>query len=185
MSRIPKPIRIAPAFDDPEFVREMFARHAPYCTNAYYLPIKTGSSGLPWFRGTWAEGGVPLVDGAEKILHNSRTSPSRNSLPITARVWSNSFSCRGSRSMRDASTSCTIGGRRTSLSGFASLTAPLRVSTPWSNSASLTSSMKNGLPSVRSMTRRLSGKRSMPSPSKAVSISSALSLPNGSTRSCV
>lgn len=69
---IPKPIRIEPAFDDPEFGREMFAHNAPYRTNAYSLSIKAGSSGLPWFRGTWAEGGVPLIAGAEWILHNPR-----------------------------------------------------------------------------------------------------------------
>ena len=27
---------------------------------------------FPWFRGDWALGGKPLVDGAELILHNKR-----------------------------------------------------------------------------------------------------------------
>jgi len=86
MSSIPKPVRIAPAFDDPGFVWEMFARHAPYRTNAYYLPIRTGSSGLPWFRGKWAEGGVPLVAGAERILHNPRFINAACNLFSTSKV---------------------------------------------------------------------------------------------------
>jgi hypothetical protein len=72
MPTIPKTIRIEPAFDDPEFVREMFERNAPYRTMAGYLPIKAQDSFLPWFRGNWAANGEPLVAGAEKILHNRR-----------------------------------------------------------------------------------------------------------------
>jgi len=73
MQTIAKLIRIEPAFDDPEQVRAMFERHAPYRTMAGYLPIKSreGNS-LPWFRGNWAANGEPLVAGAEKILHNQR-----------------------------------------------------------------------------------------------------------------
>jgi hypothetical protein len=66
-------IRIEPAFDDPEFVRVMFERHAPYQTMAGYLPIKSmEETSSPWFRGNWATNGEPLVSGAEKILHNPR-----------------------------------------------------------------------------------------------------------------
>ncbi len=43
----------------------------------------------------------------------------------------------------------------------------------------------NDGPAVRSIIRRLSGSRAWPSPSSAESISSALSLPSGSRRSCV
>ncbi len=72
MPTIPKLIRIEPAFDDPEFVRAMFERHAPYRTMAGYLPMKVNETVLPWFRGNWAASGESLVAGAEKILHNQR-----------------------------------------------------------------------------------------------------------------
>jgi hypothetical protein len=75
---IAKPIRIEPAFDDREFVRGLFDRHAPYPAVAAYLP--DGSDDIaqpasmdavnPWFRGTWAVGGKALVDGAQEILGN-------------------------------------------------------------------------------------------------------------------
>jgi hypothetical protein len=73
MPNIAKLIRIEPAFDNPELVRAMFARHAPYRTMAGYLPVESreGNS-LPWFRGNWAANGEPLVADAEKILHNQR-----------------------------------------------------------------------------------------------------------------
>jgi len=86
MSSIPKPICIEPAFDDPEQVRALFERHAPYRTNAYYLPIRSGSSGLPWFRGTWASGGEPLVAGAETILHNQLFIEAARTLFGTSRL---------------------------------------------------------------------------------------------------
>jgi hypothetical protein len=73
MNNIGKPIRIEPAFDDPQFVRGMLERHAPYRTMAGYLPIVSrGGTTFPWFRGNWAANGEPLVAGAEKILHNQR-----------------------------------------------------------------------------------------------------------------
>jgi hypothetical protein len=72
MQNIAKLIRIEPAFDDPEFVREMFERHAPYRTMAGYLPTAERDANLPWFRGNWAANGEPLVAGAEKILRNQR-----------------------------------------------------------------------------------------------------------------
>jgi hypothetical protein len=72
MQNIAQLIRIEPAFDDPEFVRAMFERHAPYQTMAGYLPIASQDASLPWFRGNWAANGEPLVAGAEKILHNQR-----------------------------------------------------------------------------------------------------------------
>jgi hypothetical protein len=72
MQNIAKLIRIEPAFDDPEFVRSMFERHAPYRTMAGYLPTAGRDASLPWFRGNWATNGEPLVAGAEKILRNQR-----------------------------------------------------------------------------------------------------------------
>lgn len=81
MKVITKPIRIDPAFDQPEQIRAMFERHAPYPAIATYTGGDYGvvdenthqdgePSALPWFRGTWALGGKPLVEGAEVILHN-------------------------------------------------------------------------------------------------------------------
>src|SRR5215469_17477681 len=73
-----QPIRIEPAYDDREPIRAMFERCAPYRALAAYAPegIKDETREeakrpvLPWFRGDWALGGKPLVDGAEAILHN-------------------------------------------------------------------------------------------------------------------
>jgi hypothetical protein len=80
---IARPIRIEPAFDHPEQIRAMFERHAPYRTIAAYTQEQYGvvdetthqdgeRSAVPWFRGNWAGGGKPLVEGAEVILHNKR-----------------------------------------------------------------------------------------------------------------
>src|SRR5262245_36652989 len=65
-----KLVRIEPAFDDPGLVRALFWRHAPYRTIAEYIPRKPEQAAHPYFRGNWAVGGEPLVDGAETILHN-------------------------------------------------------------------------------------------------------------------
>jgi len=81
MTLIAKAIRIEPAFDNPEQIRAMFERHAPYRAVAAYGLDPAGDetkhpeaerSVLPWFRGNWALGGKPLVDGAEVILHNKK-----------------------------------------------------------------------------------------------------------------
>jgi hypothetical protein len=65
-------IRIQPAFDDPAAVRALFERHAPYRTIAEYIPRTPEKAVHPYFRGNWAVGGKPLVEGAEVILHNHR-----------------------------------------------------------------------------------------------------------------
>jgi hypothetical protein len=78
--RFAKPIRIEPAFDDREQIRGMFERYAPYRALASYAPegLKDETHEeakrpvLPWFRGDWALGGEPLVEGADPILHNKR-----------------------------------------------------------------------------------------------------------------
>jgi len=75
-----KPIRIEPAFEDREQIRAMFERYAPYRALASYAPEgvedETNKEAkrpvLPWFRGDWALGGEPLVEGAELILHNKK-----------------------------------------------------------------------------------------------------------------
>jgi hypothetical protein len=80
MTFIAKPARIEPAFDDIKQIRAMFERHAPYRALAAYAPegIKDEAHEEarrlvdPWFRGDWALGGEPLVDGADLILHNKR-----------------------------------------------------------------------------------------------------------------
>ena len=72
MEKLAKLIRIEPAFDHPDLVRELFERHAPYRTIAEYIPRRPEQAALPYFRGNWAVGGQPLVDGAETILQNHR-----------------------------------------------------------------------------------------------------------------
>jgi hypothetical protein len=75
-----KPIRIEPAFEDREQIRTMFERYAPYRALASYAPEGVEDEAnkeakrpvLPWFRGDWALGGEPLVEGAELILHNKK-----------------------------------------------------------------------------------------------------------------
>ena len=79
MKFIAEPIRIEPAFDDREQIRAMFERYAPYRALATYAPegIKdeTHADAMPVnpsFRGDWALGAEPLVDGADLILRNKR-----------------------------------------------------------------------------------------------------------------
>lgn len=74
-----KPIRIDPAFDDPQQIRAMFTRYAPSWAVASYAPdgVKDETHEakrpvLPWFRGDWALDGKPLVAGADLILHNQK-----------------------------------------------------------------------------------------------------------------
>ena len=86
MKNIAQSIRIEPAFDEPESIRAMFERHAPYPTIAEYLPRSAEVSGLPYFRGNWATGGEALVDGAETILHNQRFIDAARTLFGAARI---------------------------------------------------------------------------------------------------
>ncbi|MBV8139560.1 MAG: hypothetical protein JO121_28595 [Deltaproteobacteria bacterium] len=72
MQKLARLIRIEPAFDDPDLVRALFERHAPYRTIAEYIPRKPDQAAFPYFRGNWAVGGQPLVEGAETILQNHR-----------------------------------------------------------------------------------------------------------------
>jgi hypothetical protein len=72
MQKLAKLIRIEPAFDDPDMVRALFARHAPYRTISEYIPRAPEQAAHPYFRGNWAVGGKPLVEGVDSILHNHR-----------------------------------------------------------------------------------------------------------------
>jgi len=91
----PKAIRIQPAFEDLEQIRSMFDRHAPYRAIAAYAPegIKDETREeskrpvLPWFRGDWALGGKPFVEGAEAILHNRTFLDAAKSLFGTSSVY--------------------------------------------------------------------------------------------------
>jgi hypothetical protein len=76
-----KAIRIENVFDDPLAIRALVERNGPYRAMASYLPVSatTGARStaaktlaLPWFRGTWAANGRPLIAGAETILDNPR-----------------------------------------------------------------------------------------------------------------
>jgi hypothetical protein len=72
-------------------------------------------------------------------------------VPITDAVWSTRFSRSGRRSIRAASTLCTVAGRLTSSAGLTRRWAPLApATTPVSISDWTISSMKKGLPPVRS-----------------------------------
>jgi len=91
---VAKPIRIEPAFDDPNLVRALFDRNAPYRAAAAFLPAGTddtvdpspADAVNPWFRETWALGGKVLVDGAEKILGNRRFLEAANMLFPSAAI---------------------------------------------------------------------------------------------------
>jgi hypothetical protein len=72
IQKLVKSIRIEPAFDAPDMVRALFVRHAPYRTIAEYIPRAPEQAAHPYFRGNWAVGGKPLVEGAESILNNHR-----------------------------------------------------------------------------------------------------------------
>lgn len=91
---VAKPIRIEPAFDDREFVRDLFDRYAPYRAVAAYLPAgaddtagpRPADAAYPWFRETWALGGKVLVDGAEEILGNPHFLAAARALFPDARI---------------------------------------------------------------------------------------------------
>jgi hypothetical protein len=95
MKLIPRPVRIEPAFGDPEQIRAMFEWHAPYRALAAYAPEGVEDESdeeakrpvLPWFRGDWALGGVPLVEGAELILWNKMFLEAARSIFRTSLVY--------------------------------------------------------------------------------------------------
>jgi hypothetical protein len=91
----PKPVRIEPAFGDREQIRVMLERHAPYRALAAYAPEGLQDESreeakrpvLPWFRGDWALGGKPLVEGAELILHNKKFLEAATTVFGTSHVY--------------------------------------------------------------------------------------------------
>jgi hypothetical protein len=95
MSFTVRPLRIEPALDEREQIREMFARPASYRAVAAYAPEglvdETQEAGersvLPWFRGNWAAAGQPLVEGAAAILHNRRFLEAAQAMVGTALVY--------------------------------------------------------------------------------------------------
>ena len=93
-----EPIRIDKVFEDPRAVRALVERHGPYRAIAGYLPTSAvqgeqasvASAGtLPWFRGTWAAHGQPLVDGAKVILENPHFREAASHLFDTTEVTPN------------------------------------------------------------------------------------------------
>ena len=92
--RAAKPIRVEPAFGDRAFVRTLFDRHSPYHAVGAHLPDGSDDTAgprpadaiYPWFRGTWAQGGRPLVEGAERILGNPHFLAAAHALFPSARI---------------------------------------------------------------------------------------------------
>lgn len=80
MESVARPVRIEPAFDDREYVRQLFYRGSPYPVLGVYVPDgaetpnrhPAGETVMPWFRGNWAVGGEPRLEGVEPILFNPR-----------------------------------------------------------------------------------------------------------------
>ena len=92
----------------------------------------------------------------------------------------------GSRSMRAASTACTVAGTWMAGEGLRQAIGPRCPDQhPVSTRVRTLSSRKKGLPSVRSISSCLSGARPGSSPRSACKSSSALAGGSGSSRSCV
>ena len=92
-----EPIRIDGVFDDPVAVRTLVERKGPYRAMASYLPVsatrgeRQATDTLPWFRGTWAANGRPLVEGARLILENPRFLEAASRLFDAAEVVPNTI----------------------------------------------------------------------------------------------
>ena len=107
------------------------------------------------------------------------------SLPITEADCSTCLASGVRRSMRAASTACTLPGTWTVSSGFARRRAPGSPIRAWvSTSARTLSSRKSGLPSVRSTSTDLSGGEARIGPSSALEQRVGRRGGNGSIRIC-
>lgn len=65
------PVRLDPAFDDPDGVVALIRKGSPYKTLSAVHRNKGETSG-GWFRNFWALGGKVVFDGAEPYFHNQR-----------------------------------------------------------------------------------------------------------------
>jgi hypothetical protein len=74
LAELARPIKIEKVFDDPAAITRLVEINGPYRMMSSYLPKPAvrdqRPAGLPWFRGTWAAAGRPLIDGADAILQN-------------------------------------------------------------------------------------------------------------------
>lgn len=65
------PVRLDPAFDDPEGVVDLIRKGSPYKTlSAVHKNVGETSGG--WFRNFWALGGKVVFDGAEPFFYNQK-----------------------------------------------------------------------------------------------------------------
>ena len=65
------PVRLEPAFDDPDGVVDLIKKGSPYKTLSAVHRAKGETSG-GWFRNFWALGGNVIFDGAEPYFYNQR-----------------------------------------------------------------------------------------------------------------
>ncbi|PHQ72324.1 MAG: hypothetical protein COB93_00630 [Sneathiella sp.] len=65
------PMRLDPAFDDPDGVIDLIRRGSPYKTLAA-VHRNVGETSGGWFRNFWALGGKVVFDGAEPFFYNER-----------------------------------------------------------------------------------------------------------------
>jgi hypothetical protein len=76
VAELARPIKIDNVFDDSGAIIRLVESNGPYGMISSYLPTPAvdghAPAALPWFRGTWAAAGRPLIDGADTILHNPR-----------------------------------------------------------------------------------------------------------------
>ncbi|MCR9212915.1 MAG: hypothetical protein NXI13_04305 [Proteobacteria bacterium] len=65
------PVKLDPAFDDPDGILDLIRRGSPYKTlSAVHRNVGETSAG--WFRNFWALGGKVVFDGAEPFFYNER-----------------------------------------------------------------------------------------------------------------
>lgn len=67
-----KPVRIDPAFDDPDAVVQLCRDCSPYRLAAKVHKMAPTGKDVPWFRVFWAAGGKLLDERAEEIFHSER-----------------------------------------------------------------------------------------------------------------